>query len=256
MTPDERQLLSGLFDRIRTAGTQQRDREAEAFIGDAVRTQPYAPYLLSQTVIVQDQALRAANDRLQQLEARVKELEGGQHAGTGGETSFLGSLGRSIFGSGDPPQQSRPSVPQTGYAPQNAGSGGQQGGYNQGGFAQGGPWAQGGGAAQGGGFLKGALGAAAGVAGGVLLANSISGLMHGNQFGIGSGMPGFGGGMGYPGGGETVINNYYENDRPDGGSASGDTGDYGPADNASWDDGGFGSDDGGGFGSDDGSANV
>jgi hypothetical protein len=58
--------------------------------------------------------------------------------------------------------------------------------------------------------LKGALGAAAGVAGGVLLADSIRGLFHGagNPFGIGSG---FGGqGLGGFGGGDTVVNNYYD----------------------------------------------
>ena len=83
---------------------------------------------------------------------------------------------------------------------------------------QGGPW---GGAPQqagGGGFLKGALGAAAGVAGGVLLADSIRGLFHGsnNPLGIGSG---HGAGSQQAGGGDTTINNYYGDDRQ---QASGD----------------------------------
>ena len=69
----------------------------------------------------------------------------------------------------------------------------------------------------GGGFLHGALGAAAGVAGGVLLADSIRGLFggHNNPMGIASGVPGFGGsgfGSSGLGGGETVVNNYYGND--------------------------------------------
>ena len=242
MTPDERQLLSGLFDRIRGASSQTRDREAETFISDSVRAQPYAPYLLAQTVIVQEQALRAANDRLQELESKVQTFERGQQQG--GDTSFLGGLGRSIFGGGSPePQGGRPpAVPQGGFG---------QGGYGQAAApqqGQGGPWgqsfgAQGAGGAQGGGFLKGALGAAAGVAGGVLLANSISGLFHGgnNPFGIASGMPGMGG---YPGvgGGETVVNNYYEGDQGGGGDDdyNNNNADYGS------DDGGFndgGSDD-------------
>ena len=60
-------------------------------------------------------------------------------------------------------------------------------------------------AAPGGGFLQGALGAAAGVAGGMLLADSIRGLMggHASPFGIGSG---FGPSAS---GGERVVNNYY-----------------------------------------------
>ena len=224
MTPDERQLLSGLFDRIRTSSGQPRDREAESFIGDAIRSQPYAPYLLAQTVIVQDQALRAANDRLQQLEAKVRQLESGQ-PGPEGSTSFLGGLGRSIFGGGNE-QPARQSPPTQNPSQQDFGGNRQGGGFppQGGGFPpQGGPWGQGQDApGQGGGFLKGALGAAAGVAGGVLLANSISGLMRGNQFGIGSGVPGVGG---QPGG-ETIVNNYYEGDGPGGDSSGG----YGSSD--------------------------
>lgn len=63
----------------------------------------------------------------------------------------------------------------------------------------------------GGGFLKGALGAAAGVAGGVLLADSIRGLFHGGAGGMG-GLAGanLGIGSGFdPVMHETVINNYY-----------------------------------------------
>ena len=57
----------------------------------------------------------------------------------------------------------------------------------------------------GGGFLQGALGTAAGVAGGVLLADSIRNLFGGHYGGLGiaSGIPGMGGG-------ETIVNNYYE----------------------------------------------
>ena len=216
MSPEERQLLIGLFDRARGAAANPRDREAEALIDDAVRAQPYAPYLLAQTVLVQEQALRAANDRLQQLEAEVRDLQqqGSQPAGGG----FLSGLG-SLFGGGSPPPPRPGSVPPSGSPwqqsqgynappppPPQSPWGQQQGGYGQpgGGYGQpqgGGygappasPWGgqpQGGfgGAPQSGGFLKGALGAAAGVAGGVLLANSIRNLMggHNNSLGIADG---------------------------------------------------------------------
>ena len=255
MTPDERQLLAGLFDRIRGASTQTRDREAESFISDAVRTQPYAPYLLAQTVIVQEQALRAANEKLQELDNKVRAYEAEQPAG-GANPGFLGGLGRSIFGGGQNDQpQGRSPVPQTGgfgqqgggYAPGGFQQGGYQGGQGGGfgGAPQGGPWAQAAqGAAPGGGFLKGALGAAAGVAGGVLLANSISGLFHGNNnpFGIASGMPGMGSGASGAGG-ETVINNYYDDKDSSGGGGFDNAADFSPDDGAGGD-GDFGSDDG------------
>lgn len=195
MSPEERQLITGLFDRIRGTSNTPRDPDAEALIADSVRTMPYAPYVLAQAVIVQDQALRAANDRLKELEARLNELEGqGQRQSSGG--GFLNSLG-SLFGGGAPASQPRaaspwqtqpqqPYPPQQPYQPQPAP----------------GPW----GGAPGGGFLGSALSTAAGVTGGVLLADSIRGLFGGGGFGMG----GFGSGFGGFGGGETIVNNYYD----------------------------------------------
>ena len=186
MSPEERQLLAGLFDRTRAASANPRDKEAEAFIAEAVREQPYATYLLAQAVIVQDQALGAANEKLQQLEARVKELEAAQASGGG---SFLGGL----FGGGRPAAPT--SVPSAGAAPSATPSpwGRQQAAPPPQAYAQpqsAPPMQQALPQASGGGFLQGALGAAAGVAGGMLLANSISSLFshHGNNsLGIGSG---------------------------------------------------------------------
>ena len=98
MTPEERQMLAGLFDRVNAAGANSRDPQAETFINDAVRTAPYAPYVLAQTVLVQQQALEAAAHRIADLEAATAHAaQGGQEQG-----SFLGNLGRSIFGGGAP----------------------------------------------------------------------------------------------------------------------------------------------------------
>lgn len=250
MSPEERQLLAGLFERTRSAAGAQRDQEAENFITEQVKSQPAAPYLLAQTVLVQDQALQAANQRLQELENRVHELESRPQQSGG----FLGGL----FGGGArqaPPQ--RPSTPPPGYGqpayppqqqqggPWGAGPAGGAPPYAQPGYAPQQPQQP-----QGGGFLKGALGTAAGVAGGVLLADSIRGLFHGgggagNQLGIGSGFEHAGGG------GETVINNYYGDQGgayPDAGYD--DPGQGGPdIQNADYtDDSGFSGDDGGGDG--------
>ncbi len=265
MSPEERQLLQGLFERIQNAGSAPRDRDAEAFIGDAVKALPYAPYLLAQTVIVQDQALRAANERLQQLEAQVRDLE--QHAQTqqagAGSGGFLGGLG-SLFGGGapqsaPPPPPRAPSPgwnqqpqgwqppPQPNYGQQAGPWGAPQGG--PGGFGGG---AFGGGPQQGGGFLKGALGAAAGVAGGVLLADSIKGLFggHNNPLGIGAGVPGIDQGLaGLGGGRETIVNNYYGDDALRQQDAQQDA-------DQDQDDAQDAADNGSDFGGDDGSADV
>src|SRR5271165_3742102 len=213
MTPEERQMLGGLFDRISASGSTPRDPQAEAFINDAVRSAPYSPYVLAQTVLVQQHALEAAAHRIAELEAVAQHAaEQPQEQG-----SFLGNLGKSIFGGGAPsapprptydasayrrgPQQAPPASP---YAPQPP----QPQAYAP---PQAGPWG-GGAPAQpsGGGFLQNAASTAAGVAGGVVLGNMLGGLFGGHQGGGGLfGGAGFGGG-GLPGGGSETINNFFE----------------------------------------------
>ena len=124
MTPEERQMLAGLFERVNASGAGPRDAQAEALINDAVRAAPFAPYVLSQTVLVQQHALEAAAHRIAELEAAMHEA-GPQQQEQG---SFLGNLGRSIFGSGAPSASPRPGYdpdayqrgpapPQQSYAP-------------------------------------------------------------------------------------------------------------------------------------------
>ncbi|WP_460449157.1 DUF2076 domain-containing protein [Alsobacter sp. SYSU BS001988] len=182
MSPEERQLLTNLFERIKGAANTPRDKEAEAFITDAVRQQPYAPYLLSQTVIVQEEALKAAASRIQELEAQVAEREQGS-------TSFLGGLGKSIFGGGEPgraqPGRTPSGVPSWGPGAQQAapaqpapGPWGQAQPQYQPQQGQGGGGMFGGGQPQGGGFLRSAMTTAAGVAGGALLFQGVSSLFN------------------------------------------------------------------------------
>jgi hypothetical protein len=155
-------------------------------IMQGLRNAPNAVYALVQTVLVQDEALKRA-------EARIQELEAGsdQQNQSGG---FLDSMRDAIFGQNQP----RGSVPNV-RAPEIAGNSGggraawntgqvlQQGQppgqYNQPAYGQpyGGsqqqPSAFGGG---GGSFLGTAAAAAAGVVGGSLLAGSIRSMMGGS----------------------------------------------------------------------------
>ena len=190
MTPVERQMLSGLFERVGASAATARDAEAEAFINDNIRNQPHAPYVLAQTVLVQQQAVENAMRRVQELEAQVKTQTPQE------ETSFLGSLGKSLFGGGAAPQQAapqRPSYDASAYSRPQYSAPPQQPG----------PWGQQPQGAAGGGFLQSALTTATGVAGGMVLANALGGLFGGHSAGL------FGGGSGFGGGGET-INNFYE----------------------------------------------
>ncbi len=181
MTPQERQLLIEMFQRIDKAGDQPRDGEAQALIDDAVSQMPFAPYLLAQTVLVQEQGLKAAAAQIEELRARVKALEGAS------SSSFLSD--KTIFGS-SPATSTPTSVPTTGAPASPWGRNAQEAMAGQSAAPQ---WPQAPqpqpqpmaapaqAPASGGGFLQGALGAAAGVAGGMLLANSLRGLFDGNH---------------------------------------------------------------------------
>jgi hypothetical protein len=243
MTPDERQLLAGLFDRIRSAGGAQRDAQAESFINDAVRATPYAPYVLTQTVLIQQQAIEAAAHRIAELEAAAQESAEHQQQGQG---SFLGGLS-SLFGGGssqgaqqrpDPSAYRGPVPPQAlpprGYAPPPPPP---QPDPYQGQPPQRGPWGAPS-APAGGGFLQNAMSTATGVAGGVVLGNLIGGLFGGH--GGGGGLFGAGPAMAQP---TETINNYYES------SPGGDQGiDPGvPDDSGFIDDSSFDDSSGGGF---------
>jgi hypothetical protein len=170
MNSQERDVISGIFERLKSVAEAPRDPEAERFIAELVARQPYAPYAMAQAIYVQEQALREINDKVRDLEAQLKGGGGGQ----GG--SFLGSL----FGVGTseqapaPTQPSRASVPQAGMgtAPQYGAAPG-QGGPQQ--FPTAGQQPGGGG------FLQGALAAAAGVAGGALLYQGLKGLFGGSE---------------------------------------------------------------------------
>jgi uncharacterized protein len=233
MTPEERQMLAGLFERVNSAGATPRDAEAEAFINDAVRAVPFSPYVLAQTTLVQQQALEAAAHRIAELEAAARQ--GDQQSEEHG--SFLGNLGKTIFGGGAPAAPPRPDYdpqayqrapapqPPRGYAPPPPQ------GYPQPPQSYPpqppGPWGQPQ-ASGGGGFLQNAASTAAGVAGGVALGNLLGGLFGGHAggglFGGGAGAAGLGGaGLSGNPAEITEINNYYD-DGKGGGPAGFDPG--------------------------------
>ena len=72
MTPQERQLIDDLFDRLAKLETAPRDPEAMSAIMQGLRTAPNAVYALVQTALVQDEALKRANDRIQELEGGAR----------------------------------------------------------------------------------------------------------------------------------------------------------------------------------------
>ena len=206
MTPQERQLVDELFDRLSNVESAPRDPDAANAIAEGLRKTPSAVYALVQTVLLQDEALKRANHRIQELE----QAHAGEQNQSGG---FLDSMRDTILGQSQsrgsvpnvpPPVPNRPvwnsgqvlqqsqSPGQYDQGPYGQGSYGQgpygQGSYGQG-YGQAGPYGQPYGAPQGpfgggGSFLGTAAAAAAGMVGGSLLLNSIRSMMGGQHHGI------------------------------------------------------------------------
>lgn len=146
MQAEERDLISGLFDRLRPFDSQARDPEAERLIANLVSLQPSSAYLLTQTVLVQEQALKAAQDRIAELEAKT---------GNAPPSGFLSSAPKiGPWGAAPAAAPSTRSPLQAAVAPQPAGGGGS--------------------------FLRSALATAAGVAGGALLFEGIRNMLGHN----------------------------------------------------------------------------
>jgi uncharacterized protein len=209
MIPQERQMVADLFDRLASLEGGQRDPDAERAIREGLARAPNAVYALVQTVLLQEEALKRANTRIEELEHAVnpgpaqtqsggfldsmRSVFAGQSRGsvpsvrTGGPTGGQGSSG--AWGASPPPPPPPPPgyQPQPGYPPPP--------GYMQGGPPMGAPMMGGGGS-----FLGTAAATAAGVIGGSMLLNGIR-----NAFSAGGSHQTFGSGFG--GGGSSPWSN-------------------------------------------------
>lgn len=189
MNHEEQTLIDGLFGRLKQAESEgaPRDAQAQARIAEHLQQQPSAPYYMAQAILVQEAALKRLDEQNRQLQADLNQARAQVAATAPSSGGFLSS----IFGGGarqPEPQPQRAAQP----APAPATSGGgwrepasgfggpgvapQQQGFNA--APQAAP-ARGGASS----FLGGALQTAAGVAGGVMLAQGISSLFghHSSQ---------------------------------------------------------------------------
>ncbi|WP_410952212.1 DUF2076 domain-containing protein [Pseudomonas sp. S1(2024)] len=247
MNTEEQTLIDGLFGRLKQAEdpSQPRDAQAQACIEEHVRQQPAAPYYMAQAILVQEAAIKRLDEQNKQLEAELKQARAQAEATRAGSAPSNGGGGflSSIFGSSG--RNAAPAVqPQRpAAAPVAAGGGWRE--PSAPGFSQ--PQVQqpgfGAAPARSGAssFLGGAMQTAAGVAGGVLLAQGISSLFNHNS------QP------------EEVVEVIKEEPAPASDSGGwNDSGAQQVADNGGWGgdqggyaDSGYGSDDGGFFSDDD-----
>ena len=143
---DER-AIDGLFDRLRNVESHSgpRDTDAERLIHQRLNENPASAYFMAQTIIVQEAALREAQQRIEDLEAKQ------------GQGGFLGG----IFGSDRPSTPPAPRGGPWGRSPDQDNDYGQR-------------------RSAGGGFLAGAAQTAMGVTGGLLLGSLLTGLVTGD----------------------------------------------------------------------------
>jgi uncharacterized protein len=163
MTPQEQELIKGLFDRLSQLESQPRDPEAARLIAQGLTGAPHAIYPLVQTVLLQDEALKRANARIEELQLQTSATAEPEQP----PTSFLDSMREALGGRA--PHGSVPSV-------RTAGGNQSQGQQPQPGYPlqtplSGYPGAPGFGS--GGSFLGTAASTAAGVIGGSLLLGGI-----------------------------------------------------------------------------------
>ena len=172
MTPQERELVAALFDRLAALETNPRDPEAERLVTQGLARAPHALYPLIQTVLLQEEALKRANARIEELEGNTAEPRNGSfldnmrgtlfgHGTAGGRDDARGSVPSvrpsGVWNTGQPnsgvaPPQPQPTQTMPGQVASGAGS-----------------------------FLGTAAAAAVGMIGGSLLFNGIRGLMGGGH---------------------------------------------------------------------------
>ena len=230
MTPEERDMLTDLANKIAQTPAQAPDPQADEFIRTNIGKRPDALYILTQTVLIQNLAIQQAQQELQEWKQRAAQPA--PRAGS----SFLGggAIPGGSYAAAEPPFPASPSpqpVPQYATPPGGASS-----------------------------FLRSAAQTAAGVAAGALAFQGIRSIFGGGFGGLGG--PRIGDSFSGAPGGETIINNYYDSPEESHakglgeGRGHGDSGDVDIADDAnirddasddsdgSFDDSGY-SDDGG-----------
>jgi hypothetical protein len=192
MTPQERQLVADLFERLAALENQPREPEAEQAIREGLAKAPHAVYALVQSVLVQDEALKQADAHIRELE---DALQGGAQP-AGQPKGFLDNMRDTLFGR----EEQRGSVPSvrpgdqpmgapsqyrgaSGAGPSPWGNAGAQPQWSGGGTQQwgGAPQPMPQDAPRGGSFLGTAAAAAAGMVGGGLLLGGIRNMLGGGQ---------------------------------------------------------------------------
>src|SRR5215813_9013753 len=113
MTPQEREMLIALANKVAQAPPPQRDQEAEDLIRDTIGLRPDALYILTQTVLIQNLALEEAQKQIHDLQQRGSQIQGqgSSFLGSSPLVSQMPPSGQQSspgYGSAPPPEPSQP----------------------------------------------------------------------------------------------------------------------------------------------------
>jgi hypothetical protein len=156
MNDQDRNAIESVFNRIREVEKQapHRDHEAEQLIQQELQRNPGSAYYLAQTVLVQQEALKTAQARLQALESAPPTAQ--------------------APASVQAPAARPAATPSTGFGRSAVAGEPARGGMTTG-------FGRNAAAPAGGGFLAGAMQTAMGVAGGMMLGSLLGSLFTGND---------------------------------------------------------------------------
>lgn len=148
MNTEEKTLIDGLFAHLKTTEQQNasRDDEANIYINMQLEKQPAAAYYMAQTILSQEAAIKKLTQQVEEQQQKIATSKG--HSG-----SFLAGL----FAGNNPSPNPQSSAVNNAVPTNNSSN------CYTGNTAS---------------FLGGALQTAAGVAGGMLMANAITNLFH------------------------------------------------------------------------------
>jgi hypothetical protein len=158
MTPQEKDLILTVADRLKKAELPSKDADADRLISGEIASQPDAAYKLTQAVLIQEQALKEAQNRIGAMEKELKRVRA--QASGSDQGSFLGGL----FGGGAKASKSASPQSTEGAGPSGLPASARTGAASTRSFGD---------------FMQSAASVALGVAGGHLLFSGLSNLFDG-----------------------------------------------------------------------------
>ncbi|MCU4137037.1 DUF2076 domain-containing protein [Buchnera aphidicola (Sitobion miscanthi)] len=93
MKDEEKNLIENLFHRLKKAelNTSERDSSADELIQNLVKKQPASSYYMTQTILIQETAIKKMSMKIEELKMRIKSLNNNKEE-SNKKTSFLSSF--------------------------------------------------------------------------------------------------------------------------------------------------------------------